>query len=149
MASKQTVWILLHEAPDSDEATIYIEGVYPSEGAAVAAMRDAENAAHADGRTVCGRDPDRPYWDDRFTVEAWDVAAPTTPAPLTYGTLPTSAPHTPQPQMRCTAGCDGVYSADRGDYWYMDPAAPVVCAQCGAPMELGHIERRWVSEGGI
>lgn len=156
MASKQTVWILLHETQGGNDPGTCVIGVYASEGAAVAAQRDAENTAYDDGRSVWGyggpddADPNGdPDWDDSFTVEAWDVAAPAYPAPLTYGNLPTPAPHAPQPQMRCTDGCEGVYSADRGDYWQVDPAAPVVCVQCGAPMELGHVERRWVPEEGI
>jgi hypothetical protein len=50
-----------------------------------------------------------------------------------------------QPQMRCFEGCEGVYSAERGDYFWADPDSEVTCSECGGSMELGREVTTWVT----
>lgn len=60
-------------------------------------------------------------------------------------------PDTGNVSMRCTDCGDGPWSATRGDYFWADPDSEVVCASCGAPMELGREVLAWrpfVAESG-
>jgi hypothetical protein len=68
--------------------------------------------------------------------------------PLTYGALPEPIPDTVlpsgarilhrQPQIACSNGCHGEYSANPGDYWNYPKDAPIVCDDCGEPMIVVH-----------
>lgn len=49
-----------------------------------------------------------------------------------------------QPQMRCSEECEGIYSAEHGDYFWANDTDEVLCSECGSPMVLGHEETRWV-----
>jgi hypothetical protein len=65
------------------------------------------------------------------------AAERSTHRPLTYGDLPDNPP--PGVCILCSE-CDAIpdngYAASRGDYWYHGDDEPVLCSQCGEPMEL-------------
>ncbi len=66
---------------------------------------------------------------------------------MTYGQLPSPRPgrdlpngrghvKARQPMLICSAGCDGEYSANPGDYWLTPKTEVITCGECGEPMRL-------------